>query len=194
LGEIIYGGIIHKETISFKGNTTNEKAAKYYEDIIQDIAMNSYKVYTTECIAFLVESMISFEYELKRGDTFIHRMTQFGHIEAVKYMLDCGADPDCRTTLVHPDFPYATLLHVAVAAGSLELVKQLLARGSVIDSKDANENTPLHYAASLGRIEICEFLLARGCTPNIKNKKKMEPLHASILSDDIKTMEVFIRK
>jgi len=109
-------------------------------------------------------------------------------------MLDCGADPDTKTAIVHPEFPYASLLHVAVASGSLELVKSLISHDAIIDVRDANENTPLHYGASLGRLEICEFLVTRGCSFTIKNKKKMEPLHASILSDEIKIFEYFLKK
>jgi ankyrin repeat protein len=194
LSDMIYGGITLKETVQLQGNTNNPKVAEFYENLFQEIAENKFKIYTTECIALLTESYIAYDYELKRGDTFIHRMAQYGHIEAVKYLLESDADPNSRTSLIHPDFPYATLLHVAVASGSLDLIKQLLTRQAIIDAKDMNENSPLHYGASLGKAEICDFLMTRGCAPNVKNKKRMEPMHAAILSDDIKTIEVFIKK
>jgi len=76
----------------------------------------------------------------------------------------------------------------------MELAKYLLTYQAIIDARDANENTPLHYAASLGRSELCEFLLARGCAVDLQNKKRMEPIHAAILSDDIKTLEVILKK
>lgn len=110
MSDLIYGGIIHNENIQPQGNTKNPKVAEFFENVFQEIAENRYKIYTTECIALLTESYIAYDYELKRGDTFIHRMAQFGHIEAVKYMLECNADPNARTSLIHPDFPCKSFL------------------------------------------------------------------------------------
>lgn len=86
----------------------------------------------------------------------------------------------------------ATLLHIAVAVGSLSMIAEATLLGAKLDAQDANGNTPLHYAASLGQLELCSFLIEKGCPPDIKNKKRMEPIHAAILSDDTEVLDYFI--
>ena len=84
-------------------------APEYFEKVIQELAENKYGVHTLECVALLIEAYIAYDCDLKRGDTFIHRLTQWNQIECVKYMLDLNADPECRTSISQPDYPCKSL-------------------------------------------------------------------------------------
>jgi ankyrin repeat protein len=59
-------------------------------------------------------------------------------------------------------------LHDAVAAGSADRVRALLAAGTdALDTLSPDGWTPLHLAAYFGRIEVLEMLLEAGADPTI---------------------------
>jgi acyl-CoA-binding domain-containing protein 6 len=56
-----------------------------------------------------------------------------------------------------------TMLHVAVGAQQVEVVKYLLRNSVEVNSQDYEGNTPLHTAAACGRIDMVHLLeRARG--------------------------------
>lgn len=108
LSDMIFDEAQYKEKLQSNPKAKPDRTdvvPEYYERIIDQLARNVYRLHTLECVLLLLESYLPYDADLRRGDTFIHRMTQFGQIEIVKYMLDMGADPDCRTAVTHPDFP-----------------------------------------------------------------------------------------
>ena len=54
----------------------------------------------------------------------------------------------------------------ASGAGSLEVVRELLARGAAVGAADDNGTAPLHYASAAGHLEVVRELLARGAMVN----------------------------
>lgn len=56
----------------------------------------------------------------------------------------------CSTFLNTQNFLQQTLLHLAVILEMPQVVRQLVARGAVIDLRDRFGNTPLHIACSRG--------------------------------------------
>ena len=82
----------------------------------------------------------------------------FAHLEAAQTLLASGADPSQAArngTRVAP-------LHSAVAGGSVEIVRDLLARGADVRARQEGGFTPLHSAAGEGREEMVRLLLAHG--------------------------------
>ena len=90
----------------------------------------------------------------------------FGHAGIARMLVDAGADvnaPSRNAIRVYP-------LHSAVAAGSLEMVELLLARGARPDCVEFLEATPLHSAAAEGKLAIVKKLLAAGADPRRRTK------------------------
>jgi uncharacterized protein len=82
----------------------------------------------------------------------------FAYPEAARTLLASGADPSQAArngTRVAP-------LHSAVAGGSVEIVRELLARGADVHARQEGGFTPLHSAAGEGREEMVRLLLAHG--------------------------------
>lgn len=61
------------------------------------------------------------------------------------------------------------VFHAAVFGGSERIVKYLLERGALINSKEINGRTPLHLAASRGFLDLTKFLLERGANAQAKD-------------------------
>lgn len=60
---------------------------------------------------------------------------------------------------------------MAIRAGSPNLVRFHLRRGSHINQQDDSGTSPLMYAASRGLAEICQILLDAGADPVLKNRQ-----------------------
>ena len=70
-------------------------------------------------------------------------------------------------------------LNEAASKGNIEAVKQHLAAGTDVNTKDDDEYTPLHSATIEGRREVAELLISQGANVNAKNKLGSTPLHVA---------------
>ena len=68
-------------------------------------------------------------------------------------------------------------VHIYAREGDIAAVKQHLAAGTDVNTKDDQEYTPLHWAAMEGRREVAELLISSGANVNAKNKVGNTPLH-----------------
>ena len=86
---------------------------------------------------------------------------QSGHADIVGVLIDSGEDPNrFNPPGTHSHSPP---LHQAIAAGQLEVVKLLVARGAKLDTKDTiHQGTPLGWADYCNQPEIAAFLRERG--------------------------------
>ena len=74
------------------------------------------------------------------------------------------------------------VINGAAAGGDIEAVKDFLAAGTDVNTKDGWEWTPLHNAAWWGHKEIAELLLANGAGVNAKNNVGWTPLHMAAIN------------
>jgi len=70
-------------------------------------------------------------------------------------------------------------IYDAVEDGNIEVVKQHLAAGTDVNSKDKDGWTPLHEAASEGHNKIIELLVAKGAVVNAKDDDGETPVDAA---------------
>ena len=68
-------------------------------------------------------------------------------------------------------------IHDAAKAGDIEAVKQHLAAGSDVNTKDIDGRTPLHRAVSSGCREVAVLLITEGADVNAKDNYTRTPLH-----------------
>ena len=101
-----------------------------------------------------------------------------GNVEAVKQLLDNGANVNLRTLR----FPRNTALHDAVLGGKEEVLKLLLKRGAKQIIADDAGNTPLHLAAMQANVPVARILMAAegaALALSKRNGKKLLPLDLS---------------
>jgi ankyrin repeat protein len=89
----------------------------------------------------------------------------FGHPEAVRLLLENGANPNLASANAQRVAP----LHSAVAGGKAEIVRMLLARGADVHARQDLGFTALHGAAVEGGEEMIRLLLDHGADPAARN-------------------------
>jgi ankyrin repeat protein len=97
------------------------------------------------------------------GFTALHLAAFFGTVEAVRVLLDAGADP-CA---VAGNAMMVTPLHSAVAHRDAHIVGALLEAGAPVNAKQAGGYTALHAAALHGRDDLVQLLLDHGADPEL---------------------------
>ncbi|MDC0276936.1 ankyrin repeat domain-containing protein [bacterium] len=81
-------------------------------------------------------------------------------------------------------------IHKATGDGNFEAVKQHLAVGTKVDTKDGDGITPLSWAARDGHKEIVELLIAKGADVNAKAEDGHTPLEWAISEGKIATADL----
>ena len=80
-----------------------------------------------------------------------------GNVEIVKLLLEAGSE-----TEIGEPAQGLTALHAAAILGYGDVVEELLAGGSKVDSKDKMGRTPIELAAQFGNMKIIQLLKSRG--------------------------------
>ncbi|KAF4150543.1 Ankyrin repeats domain-containing protein [Phytophthora infestans] len=70
-----------------------------------------------------------------------------------------------------------TPLHLAVITEEVDVIKELLTTGAMLDAVDADGQTPLLQACLGGKLKIVRLLLNAGANPAHQNKQAHSPLH-----------------
>lgn len=95
----------------------------------------------------------------------------FGHMEAVRKLLDLGA-----SAAIPSNNPLRVLpVHSALAGEHKEMARELLERGDGWNEASGAGWTPLHYAAHYGDIETARFLLEHDGDTSIANADGKTP-------------------
>lgn len=95
----------------------------------------------------------------------------FGHLEAVRDLLNAGADPNVASN----NLMAVTPLHSALAGGHKEMARMLVEHGADVNTASGEGWTPLHYAASSGDIETARYLIDHHARREITNREGEMP-------------------
>lgn len=85
-----------------------------------------------------------------------------------------------------------TLLHIAAEEGKIGVMQSLLERGTDVNARDANHNTPLGLAAMTGSVEMMRLLIERGAKVDSRNKFGWTPLHSASRYEHIDVARLLI--
>jgi len=100
------------------------------------------------------------------GWTALHLAAAFGTPEAVRLLLENGAQVDAVSKNPQTNQP----LHAALALGrNQETIELLLAEGADPNARQTGGFTPIFSAAAANRRDLAETLIARGADPTIQN-------------------------
>jgi ankyrin repeat protein len=97
-----------------------------------------------------------------------------GDVAEVKQFLSTRSNPELVGAKGHKG---RTPLHEAAGRGNVEIMKMLLAKGAVIDSRNDTSSTPLHMAAASGQKAAAELLIAKGADIDAVDNVGATPLH-----------------
>lgn len=98
-----------------------------------------------------------------KGETPLHIAAIKGDAQAVKELLDQGADPNLK------DNAGWTPLHEACNLGHLTVVEILVSKGALLNTPGYENDSPLHDAVRNGHSAIARLLLQLGASTNVLN-------------------------
>jgi ankyrin repeat protein len=110
------------------------------------------------------------------GWTPLHLAAHFGRADAVRVLINKGADVAARSANAMANMP----LHAAAAGRSAEVAKLLMERGAGPNARQNGGWTPLHAAAQNGDTELARALAEGGADVNIRADNQQTPLDLAL--------------
>jgi len=116
-----------------------------------------------------------------------------GNVLPIDYAVGCGNIPMIKTLLAHgaklSSSPYALFAVINTPAGNLDLVKELVEKGALVDPPGV-EHRPIDAAAQTKRLDIVQFLLDKGASPNATKSDNEAPLILACSGDGDDTLAI----
>ncbi len=106
--------------------------------------------------------------------TPLYFASQSGHVDAVRLLLERGADPNALANIGTP-------LMIAARRKKTEIAKLLLEHGADPNFAGGEDNrTPLHEAAYIGADDVVRLLLDHGADTDARTRFLEPPLHEAV--------------
>jgi hypothetical protein len=122
------------------------------------------------------------------GDTPLLRAAERGHLEAVRLLLEKGADIESQGSNCN------TSLRLASRRGHAAVVQLLLEKGGNNESKDDGGWTPLCYAACYGYEPVVRLLVEKGANLEAKTNRGQTALSLAARAGRVEVVRYLIDK
>ncbi len=116
-------------------------------------------------------------------------MINLGYLDSGQISLEETSEYEINGNKVRAASP----LYCAAASGNLDIIKDLLKRGSGVEGHEKDSESPLSIAAATGHLDVVEELLERGANVNASNKNKLTPLHFAADGDFLDIAKLLLR-
>lgn len=130
---------------------TAEESAAFAEEVFERARRGD-----APMLARLLSGGLPADLRNHKGDTLLMLASYHGHHDAVRVLLEQGADP-----LIANDNGQLPIAGAAFK-GDLAMIRLLLEHGVPVDAAAADGRTALMLAAMFNRLEIIDYLLAQG--------------------------------
>lgn len=141
----------------------------------------------------------------KQSKTALDYAYILGNKNIISRLLENGATPYLhRTAKEQSEFEadikknernrVTTLLHEETGKGNFEIVRDLIAKGADINSKNSYDETALHIACWNGRLEAVKFLIEQGGDINVKTNYGSTPLHNASYQGHLEIVKYLLSK
>jgi Ankyrin repeats (3 copies) len=104
--------------------------------------------------------------------TPLHAASQEGHVDAVRLLLDHGADVNSQGLGWMP-------LHFASSEGNLTVVRLLLERGADSNARSASGKSPVYLASESGHLEVVRLLGDHGGDVHLRGDTNLTPFRVA---------------
>ncbi len=123
------------------------------------------------------------------GLTALHYSVAKGDTEAVKYLVEHGADIKAQDMVLS-----RSTIHFAAENGSLECIKFLSEKGADLLDRDSFGATPLHYAARSNKLDVVKFLVDRKVDYMAKDVRGWSAMHYAASGGSIDIVKYLLAK
>ena len=125
--------------------------------------------------------------DAKLGWSPLYRAVICGHVDAARFLLKAGADPNLRNKV--GEVP----LHQAADSSNMKLSQVLLEHKADPNLQAQDGETPLHKAAKKGNHRMCWLLLKHKANPNIPNESQGQtPLHLAVSASNKRVVQILL--
>jgi ankyrin repeat protein len=124
------------------------------------------------------------DFRFRNGMTLLSAASGLGKVDAVKYLLEIGADVNIG------DDSGVRPLHIAAFSGKVDVVLVLLEAGADLEARDYQGTTPLALAACGDSRETLELLLDQGADMDAKNLYGLSPLGFAVENNKPEMAEI----
>ncbi|CAH0546187.1 unnamed protein product [Brassicogethes aeneus] len=106
-------------------------------------------------------------------NTAFLRAARAGQLDKIQEYLDSGTVRDINTSNANG----LNALHLASKDGHVEIVRELLKRGAIVDAATKKGNTSLHIASLAGQEEVVRLLIQHNASLNVQSQNGFTPLY-----------------
>ncbi|XP_044258322.1 ankyrin-3-like isoform X3 [Tribolium madens] len=106
-------------------------------------------------------------------NTAFLRAARANQLDKIQEYLDSGTVRDINTSNANG----LNALHLAAKDGHVEIARELLKRGAIVDAATKKGNTALHIASLAGQEEIVRLLVQHGASLNVQSQNGFTPLY-----------------
>jgi ankyrin repeat protein len=162
-------------------------AIRSYRGVRSDMLFHTAVVHCPEAIPILAK-YIDVNVRNEYCETALDIAARDGNVEAVRLLLEAGADPAARDDRCGGETP----LHSVAYYGHIDIVRLFPSRGTDPNLRNHRDVAPLHYVVrecrEIRSCELVELLINHGADPNIRDKYGRTPLEVMFTRGQIEVI------